>query len=201
MEMIAFPDELHAAVHLGDLKKVKWLIEADPDSINMLDDYGGTTPLIRACKHNHLEIAECFLDHGADIDGRDDSFQRRTALGHACDGDHRAIAALLLRGGADVNVKDGKNETPLIMAATRGHDEIIKLLLKEKELDINAALDPDRPWTALHAAAWNNRPSSLRLLLEGGADVRVYDFEAGTPLEAASKKGHQECIKLLEVGR
>ncbi|WP_162238652.1 sigma-70 family RNA polymerase sigma factor [Methylobacterium sp. Leaf102] len=36
-----------------------------------------------------------------------------------------------LKSGEDVNVRDEKGRTPLILAATRGHDEVCRLLLQE----------------------------------------------------------------------
>ena len=189
---------IHDAVRLGDLKEVKRLIEADPALMEMADDTdGGRTPLILACRNDHIDIAEYLLDQGVDIEARDLELGR-TALVHACVGDHRAIAALLLRRGVDVNVHDGYGCTPLILATADGHDEIIKLLLKEKELDINAT-EEGTHWTALHSAVWNERSLSLRLLLDAGADVRIVDVSGRTALVVATGEGHEEGVKLLEV--
>ena len=44
---------------------------------------------------------------------------------------------VLLENGADPNMKNGKGETPLMAAAVRGNEDIVKLLL-EKGADAKA---------------------------------------------------------------
>jgi ankyrin repeat protein len=86
-------------------------------------------------------------------------------------------------------------------AASAGHDEIVKRLL-------SMGANPNgkcgtRFFRPIHAAAHSGQVSSIKLLLEAGADVsRVsYGDKHGTALHVAARKGNVECIEtLLEAG-
>ncbi len=76
----------------------------------------------------------------------------------------------LISQGADANELDAASQNaPLIMAAYRGHTEIVRLLL-EAGADVTA-LDPEMKATALHAAAYAGRTEAARLLIEHGIDI------------------------------
>jgi ankyrin repeat protein len=81
-------------------------------------------------------------------------------------------------------------------AASRGHFEVVKLLL-EKGANVNAK-QPDDGRTALIWAAETGHSEVIRLLLEKGADVNAkqmrFDF---TALMEASMRGDAESVKLL----
>jgi ankyrin repeat protein len=51
--------------------------------------------------------------------------------------DHKDIVELLLNNGADVNIKDNGGNTVLMRVAFIGYIDIIKLLLKHKDININ----------------------------------------------------------------
>jgi ankyrin repeat protein len=89
-------------------------------------------------------------------------------------GDTQKVTELLLHR-ANPNGQDGKEGwTPLIAAATRGHEQVILLLLAGKA-DINRAAIPG---TALYAAAAAGNTSCVRLLIRFGAELRINDAQA-----------------------
>ena len=47
-------------------------------------------------------------------------------------------AKLLLDAGADVNCRNAKDNTPLMVAAALGHHNVLKLLIAQPNIDINA---------------------------------------------------------------
>ena len=57
-----------------------------------------------------------------DLDSETDS-NHDTALTLACAGGHEELVTLLLSRGADIEHRDKKGFTPLILAATAGHDK------------------------------------------------------------------------------
>ena len=59
-----------------------------------------------------------------DLDSETDS-NHDTALTLACAGGHEELVQLLLSRGADNEHRDKKGFTPLILAATAGHDKVI----------------------------------------------------------------------------
>ena len=90
----------------------------------------------------------------------------------------------------------GKNEnvTPLMIAANRGNDDIVELLIK-KGAEVNAK--DDSGYTALMIAAHQGKCNSLRILLKNGAYVNQKKPSGDTALILASMLGHVECVKIL----
>lgn len=58
-----------------------------------------------------------------DVDSETES-NHDTALTLACAGGHEELVELLLSRGADIEHRDKKGFTPLILAATAGHDKV-----------------------------------------------------------------------------
>ncbi len=65
-----------------------------------------------------------------DLDSETDS-NHDTALTLACAGGHEELVQLLLSRGADNEHRDKKGFTPLILAATAGHDKVNIILLSK----------------------------------------------------------------------
>lgn len=87
-------------------------------------------------------------------------------------GDARGVAAELDKG-QDINARFGAGgQTPLMIAAERGHPEIVKLLL-----DRGAAVNLRRSGTsALTLAAMNGDKETVKLLLDHGSEVEKRDI-------------------------
>lgn len=91
-------EELHEAARLGDLAKVRSLVEGGVDP-NAKSRYGATA-LSFASDKGHIQVVRYLLDKGAEINVSD-SFYRATPLSWAISNDHRDVALLLLSKGAD----------------------------------------------------------------------------------------------------
>jgi ankyrin repeat protein len=91
--------------------------------VNAKDDKG-RTPLQRAAREGHKEVAELLIAAGAALNWKDK--EGKTPLYHAARWGHTNIAALLIAAGADVNAKDDKGRTPLDRAV--GYTETVALL-------------------------------------------------------------------------
>lgn len=116
------------------------------------------------------------LDHGALIDGRDDT--GATYLQTAIDNDEEEIVGLLIERGANVNVADEDGATPLMQVESI---EIARLLL-DHGAKVNAADKEGQ--TALHLlTAEPGRIEFAELLISRGADVNARDHEGHTPLD------------------
>jgi ankyrin repeat protein len=71
----------------------------------------------------------CILNHGADINARDDDLCS-TPLGWAAKFGQKAMVELLLQRGAKTTLPDDPSwATPLAWALRRGHQEIAELLM------------------------------------------------------------------------
>ncbi len=101
------------------------------------------------------------------------------------------VCKRLIALDADVN-KTGW--TPLHYAASAGHVEVIKLLLKH-----SAYIDAESPnkTTPLMMAAMYGNPQSVELLLEEGADASLKNDKGMTALDFADVANKQASAKLL----
>ncbi len=106
------------------------------------------------------------------------------------------IARLLLEYGAGVNEQNKDGNTPLRVAAERGHSEVVKLLLETNKVDINRPDNRDR--TALMFAARKGHLEVVKLLLETNkTDINKRDEGGETALGDAVGFGHLKIVKLL----
>jgi ankyrin repeat protein len=86
------------------------------------------TPLHQVARSGNAASASQFLDHGADLNARDEDICS-TPLGWAAKFGQREMAQLLLDRGAKLNLPDDPSwATPLAWAQRRGHGEIADLL-------------------------------------------------------------------------
>ncbi len=114
-------------------------------------------------------------------------------------GDTAAVKRILTEEKPDINEKtepsreDRTEATPLIYAAGFGHTDIVKLLLKQPNIDINIVDDSDT--SALTAAAMNGHTKIMKLLLQ--APGIIVSGRRNSPLPCAAENGHTEAVKLL----
>ncbi len=120
------PTRLRRGAH-GKTRAITELLFAhglDPNRANWL----GVTALHHFAEHGDVDNAALFLEHGADLDARDDDFQS-TPLAWAARTGQRAMVELLLARGARPNRPDDPPwATPLAWARRRGHEDVIDLL-------------------------------------------------------------------------
>lgn len=70
---------------------------------------------------------QALLTLGAAVDPRDRS--AATPLFASCEAMRAAAAGELLAAGADPGMRNAAGEAPLYIAALRGHDEVVRVLL------------------------------------------------------------------------
>ena len=118
--------DAYAASGLNDTAQLMSLISADPGTATAGGAYG-MTPLHWASRAGSLECATLLLDHGAEVEVRNDA--RRTPLQLAAENGRTDIVKLLAEAGADLNTQDGKGRTPLHRATYEGHGGAAEVLL------------------------------------------------------------------------
>jgi uncharacterized protein len=96
------------------------------------------------------------------------------------------VAKVLIERGADIN---RKGWTPLHYAATRGHTEMMRLLL-----DHDAYIDSesDNGTTPLMMAAYSAPALAVKLLLESGADPTLVNQGNASALDLALTADHAQ---------
>ncbi|MBC8217089.1 MAG: ankyrin repeat domain-containing protein, partial [Planctomycetes bacterium] len=190
--------ELHLAVCLGDLARVKSLVEEGVD-VDTKDE-SGWTPLYWAASTAEEEVAEFLIGKGAGIDVRANN--NCTPLHQAAFVGAAQLASLLISKGADSNARDEGNGTPLHSAAEGGHKDVVELLLANGA-DVNAKGKDGRG--PLHRAVQAGHREVVQLLLANGADVSAKNNKGFTPLDMATmmsrlpkfKAVQEEIVKIL----
>jgi ankyrin repeat protein len=119
---------------------------------------------------------------------------RGSRLYYACFDGLVVPARELLRKGADINAQGGHYGNALQAASSKGHQEIVILLLDQRA-DVNA--QGGYYGNALLAASSNGHQEIVKLLVDNGADANAQGSVYGNALQAASSNGHQEIVKLL----
>lgn len=121
----------------------------------------------------------------------------QTALMAAALKGHAKVVAALLDAGADVN-KTHSIHTPLSLAATQGHLEVVKILLSKK---INA----EQINGAFVNAAGRRRLEVMRVLLDRVVDVKEVGIRAATVLlssgggpKASEAEGDAQVTEILK---
>jgi ankyrin repeat protein len=121
---------MHAAVFADDVNILSLLIEHGAD----MEDQSGT-PLNHAARNGGVQIGQCLLDLGANINARDDD--RRTPLMNTVMHGHVEFARMLLERGAAIDAQNVWDKTALYLAIEwSGSTQAVQLLL-EYGADVN----------------------------------------------------------------
>lgn len=109
-------------------------------------DWLRVTPLHHFARNGDVEKAALFIDHGADLQARDEDLYS-TPLGWAAKFGQIEMVKLLLERGAKLSLPDDPEwATPLAWATRRGHRDIVQLL---KQYEQTCVL-PVQPQTAIN---------------------------------------------------
>jgi hypothetical protein len=132
---------MHAAVKAGHANMLSLLIEHGADIEGQFRSTYRRTPLNRVALYGRLEVGQCLLDRGANINARDDL--RYTPLINAVARGHVEFARMLLERGAVIDAQDIGGKTALHYAAFFGHTQAVQLLL-EHGADVNVRDKSDK---------------------------------------------------------
>jgi len=138
-----------------------------------------STPLHKACaggKPGHLSAVRQLLQGGADVHALN-KWRETPLLTAANHGQAAAVEALLRSGGDPCKCTD-TGWSPLSIAAYKGHDDVVRLLLEEGAPTEEA----DPTLSALLQAATKGLPDTVELLLRHGADHTVTTKKGDTAL-------------------
>jgi serine/threonine protein kinase len=207
---------------VSDLSLVKELLRWS----NRSGRYMGRV-LLEAAEYDHETVVFYLLQHGVDIEQKDDIY-REMALHRAVRGGHAGVVRLLLSHGAQVNVKNSYGHTALYLGALNGHELTVRELVENgadfqkhqgetRVTPLMAAAGKGHEgtvlfllkhgtninaqsldgWTALHYAAFHGKEEVVRLLLEESADINIQAYLGETALDLAIDNGHEGVVRLL----
>lgn len=235
-----------AAAFGGSPRVVSALVAAGSrGDINMADASTGGHPLHIAASRGHRTVVQLLLRLGAEVNARvvccpgDSTDRHQGPNKHNVDGGYRSSAASLRQGmtplhfaaiqghweimvdlimhGADMEAKhSASQESPMHLAARRGHHTAVSALLAAGAqttvlsrrnlfpMDLAAChghsrtvrefldcgIDPNTKnplgYTALHQAAYHNEAETLEMLVDAGGNLNAVTKKGHTPLHAAA---------------
>jgi ankyrin repeat protein len=186
---------------------VQAIIDNDVEMVRTLASQGvdlktrifGATPLHLAAEYGRREIAQIFLEKGAEVDALDNL--QRAPLLWAAENRHGDVAELLLTRGADVNREDpsrfrGPNEdspypTPLDFAIGGGDLKLCRMCAsagaKIRKNDFNR----------LKRAVRSNHPEVLSWLIDRGVDPTAHSKDFDSAFTAAGASENVEMLRIL----
>jgi ankyrin repeat protein len=178
------------ALRGGDLPAFQTMLKEN-SKLASLAGIGGSTPLMYAALYGNSDSVRMLLEKGGDPNVRNDA--GATALMWAV-GDPEKTRLLLDRG-ADANARSGDGRTPLLIAAGRfGSSAVVKLLLDHGANPSASSIGLLGGMTPLAEAAYVGDESVVRMLMEGGADVKGAGFLA---LVLALRANCAPCVEIL----
>jgi ankyrin repeat protein len=200
---------LSAAVHLGDVQLVKFLIEAgaDVNAVSTCEDATERSPLQDAVGLTDLEMSIILLEAGADVradspsayfDKYSSSLEGAGMLATAILNRNIKLFQLLLDSGAniDLTTQTGETITALQAASYEGYLDIVETLLRRgAEVDGN----PNSVWgTALGFAVFKGHAGIVFALLEAGADPTLaHSDQNESPLVEAALCDHIDMVQMF----
>lgn len=193
-------DLVHIAIRNGDQRMLKLFLKFGV--ISKTDRPQLNRALYKASKNAGNEaLVLMLIEHGADVNAVGPDAE--TLLGAAVRSGREALVRLLIEKGADVNARDtdfgSTRATALYFASRGGQQSIVRMLLQHGAdankdcpllIDASTAItrtllkygaDPNQgkvhrcgtTYLPLHLALKWGRPSTVRLLLDYGADVNI----------------------------
>lgn len=194
---MSLEQKLLIAVEHGDCKLVAQLLREGAD-VNTRDK-GKRTPILIAAQKKHYQLIRQLAESGADIDAQDNKCFNPFI--HGCIHNDLELVKLMVELGTDLTRLTRFGGNGLTPAAEKGHEEIVKFLLENTDINVN--LTNTVGWTALIEAIILNDGGEkmqriVRLLLEHDADPRMTDEWGVSPLELAKRKGYKEIASIIE---
>ncbi len=151
---------------------------------------GSFEDFFKAIKTDDAAVVQALLNRGFDANTRDERQQHALYLA-LLEPALKVAKVLIDWPKTDLNAANPANETPLMMAALKGHTALAVAML-DKDADVNK-----EGWAPLHYAATSGHIELMRLLLEKHAYIDAESPNGSTPLMMAAQYGTPGAVKLL----
>uniref|UniRef100_A0A669QL52 Ankyrin repeat and death domain containing 1B n=1 Tax=Phasianus colchicus TaxID=9054 RepID=A0A669QL52_PHACC len=183
---------LHFAVAGSHTSAVDFLLHHKA-RVDMADQHGLTVIHLAAWTGN-LDIMRKLIKAGADQRAKNE--EEMNALHFAAQNNSVKIIDYFLQDLhlTDLNKPDGKGRKPFLLAAERGHADMINNLIA---LNLFSTEKDKEGNTALHLAAKNGHSEAVEILLKHWDEINDLNQNNSNALQAAIQNGHQSLVTFL----
>jgi len=183
------------AAHSGHLDIVKWLLD-EGGSLMSETDNDGVTVVHYAASKGHVELVKWLLQRIGTQNQIVKTKYDWTPLHCAAQGGSLIVTQLLVEEyHYDINAKTSNGSTPLLLAAFKGHLNVVEYLFKK-----GASLKERtrKGFNAFLLATWGGHFSVLKWVYnEDSSLIRSKDAYGNTAVIMAVQFGHLEILKWL----
>lgn len=151
---------------------------------------GSYEDFFKALERDDGRSVLAWLQRGFDPNARDEHGQPALTLAFKEDS-LKVVEALWTHPQLDLNAVNAANETPLMMAALRGHVSWMQRLI-ERGAQVHR-----EGWAPVHYAASGPDTEALALILRAGAPMDAPSTNGSTPLMMAAGYGAIDAARLL----
>ena len=182
---------LHWACGSGHVYMVRILI-SEFKADTTFQDVRGNTPLHDAAYWGRGEVALTLITE-FDCDANLPNNDGYTSLHRACEKGDASVVRMVGKY-ASVSATANNGDTPLHIAAARGHKECVEALL---QLDAPVKLRNASGETAFHIACERGHAQIAKMIGKDAASLLATTNNGDTPLHIAAARGHKECVEVL----
>ena len=183
---------IHLAALHGHTNVVTFLIKLgiDANATNNKND----TPILWACRGNHIETARQLMKLGADLQLQNDKGSSPLYFAVRY-GFEQLVSVLIKEGKADVHQQRKLGLiSPIVLASALGYTTIVRTLL-DHGADINLKITGG--FTPLHHASVQGNLDTVELLLDRGADIEADNDAGDCALLLAAQENQIEVVEIL----
>ena len=189
---------LHLACSRGYTSLVRYFIIEAEASSELVCRRLSATPLLHACRHGQIDTVMALIQEGL-ASPQAVASNMRNCLHYACEGGHAELVSYLLSLHSFsqhwIEATDVCGVTPLLIAAARGHESVVQVLLKA---GASATHKDNRGVNALLLACAGGHINIAKLLVqEGGVKMDMKDNAGWTCLHVAASKGRADMLLVL----